>query len=708
MALYSIFIDESGNFDDLNNLSLVAGFITTKPATEVEDIIDNVFNELSEQFKVKDRLLHHLTQLKWKKKEEAFAIVEQLFKKVSKDEFSYFLMANELNVKIENPDDTYLNMLCDALANIILNIHGTDKFAKFKIYPAIKKRNSIVEKHLSFSEERRLDFDEIFIKEYSGLVTEKIRNLFFQIGKELPEVEVILKNARHYSPLFLSDYLCNTIYNRDKEPSKTIFETYIKPKLKFNYMFSLTTIRNQIDTSLYNGNYYNSLFMLLKAYEGVEKIAEGERERLLVIKAIDSMEKSLTSFFSKPDYRENLEWAITYLLKNIEFQSKRDKNHQKALLWYRKLINFIEALSLPDANKLYFLILVDKISLLNRSGYLINHRKLIDKAESMIPFVLNSTEIIQKVVHFYNVAAVSMFSMYQFEEAKRYIKKSLNYLENFNKTIPSLLSDFSYKQIKTPELGKALGTKGRIETICSLFEKQESINFENEFEKSLEHLSSINAQLRCYCYMAYGEILHKNGLKAYKCLQEIAKRNDYNPTSDLVLSFFYGEKALPVFMLLLFLNTDFNDREVEELQVSIAKKVIRQTEYFSNLSIFYNPIALVLREWVLFRFKYFKIDDSVTYFALYEFLKHENYHIFPRLILLKLSIYAVEIIISNDKERLSELSEEVITDLEILLENDKDNSLSAVFSPLLGKFKEHKGLDNLKKLATELREIIFV
>jgi len=708
LATYSIFIDESGNFDDLNNLSLVAGFITTKPATKVEGIIDNVFNELSEQFEVKDRLLHHLTQLKWKKKEEAFVIVEQLFKKVSKYDFSYFLMANELDIKIENPDDTYLNMLCDALANIILNIHGKDKFAKFKIYPAIKKRNSIVEKHLSFSEERRLDFDEIFIKEYSGLVTEKIRNLFFQIGKELPEVEVILKNARHYSPLFLSDYLCNTIYNRGKEPSKSIFETYIKPKLKFNYMFSLTTIRNQIDTSLYNGNYYNSLFMLLKAYEGVEKIAEGERERSLVIKAIDSMEKSLIEFFSKPDYRENLEWAIAYLLKNIEFQSKRDKNHQKALLWYRKLINFIEVLNLPDANKLYFLILVDKISLLNRSGYLINHRKLIDKAEAMIPLVLNSTEIIQKVVHFYNVAAVSMFSMYQFDEAKGYIKKSLNYLENFNKTIPFLLSDFSYKQIKIPELGKTLGTKGRIETICSLFAKQKNLSFENEFEKSLTHLSSINAQLRCYCYMAYGEILHKNGLKAYECLQEIAKRNDYNPNSDLVLSFFYGEKALPVFMLLLFLNTDFNNEEVEELQVSIAKKVIRQTAYFSNLSIFYNPIALVLREWVLFRFKYFKIDDSVTYFALYEFLKHENYHIFPRLILLKLSIYAVEILISNDKDRLSQLSKEIITDLEILLENDKENSLSIVFSPLLDKFKEDNGLDNLKQLAIKLREVIFV
>jgi hypothetical protein len=117
---------------------------------------------------------------------------------------------------------------------------------------------------------------------------------------------------------------------------------------------------------------------------------------------------------------------------------------------------------------------------------------------------------------------------------------------------------------------------------------------------------------------------------------------------------------------------------------------------------------LVLREWVLFRYKYFNIDDSVTYFALYEFLKNEKYHIFPRLILLKLSIYAVEIIISSDNERLRELSKEIIKDLEILLENDNAKTLSPVFVPLLNKFKENKNLDTLKRLATDLRQSIFV
>jgi len=708
MSLYNIFIDESGNFDDLNNLSLVAGFITTENPYEVESKVNDIFYYLSNKYQEKDRILHHLTQLKWKRKEEAFVIIEDFFKEIIPLGYSYFLMSNQLDVRIENPDNTYLNMLCDAVSNIIFNIHSEDKFAEFKIYPAIKKRNSIVEKHLSFREERKLGFDDIFIQEYTGLVSEKIRALFMQIGKEMPKVEIILKNARHYSPLYLSDYLCNTIYNKDKEPSQRFFQDYIEPSLKFNYLFSLTTIRNQIETSIFNGNFYNAIYMLLKAYEGIEEIGETEKERLLILRAVESQEKELIEFFNNPEFEERLEWAISYLLKNIELQSKKDKNHRRALLWYRKLINLVSSFDFKNSERMKFLIYVDKLSLLNRSGYLINHCQLIEKTEAMIPNVLTATDMIQKVLHFYNVASVSFLSMYQLDEANKYINKSLNYLRSFNEKIPELLSGFELKKLQVKELGKSLGTAGRIVTIdCSKRDSTKIYDGEKLFLESLQQLSSSESELRCYCYMVYNEISCGNGEKAYKYLVEIAKRSDFKENSDFVESFFYRDKYLPVLMLLLFLNKEFNNSSIKIIQKEIAEKVIKKVEYFSNISLFYYPLSSVLREWVLLRHNYFSIDDSITYQALYQFLKMEKYHIFPQLILLKLSIFAVEIIITDDEERIAELAELIKNDLKILFETDNSANLKTHFQSILESFNNNE-IVKIKQNAIILKEKIHI
>lgn len=712
MAVYSIFIDESGNFDDLNNLSLVAGFITTKTAKEVDEIVNDLFLYLSEKYEVKDRLIHHLTQLKRQKREEAFEIVEELLVKVEDYKFSYFLMTNQLNIKIEDPDDTYLNMLCDAMANIILNIHAKDSFAEFKIYPAIKKRNSVVERRLSFNEERKLDFDEIFIKEYSGLVTEKIKALFLQIGQDMPKVEVILKNARHFAPLFLSDYLCNTIYNREKEPSKTIFESHIQPRLDFNFMFSLTTIRNQIDTSLFNGNLYNAIFMLLKAYEGVEEVGETEEERVLILESLDRLEQFLIDYFSNREFEDRLGWAITYILKNIELQSKKDKNHKRALLWYRKLINLVSSIPFESMKKLKFSILVDKLSLLNRSGYLINHTQLIGKIENMIPEVLNSTDIIQRVIHFYNVAAVSHLSMYQFDNAFIYIDKSLKYLSHLSNRLPEFLEGFAYEKIQIPEYGKALGTAGRNNSLRNVFLTDNDENTEiNYFDMALEHLKSSESKLRCLSYMVYEEIINKNGEKAYLLLKEMGKLVDFDDKSDFVDSYFYRKKPLPVLMLLLFLNTDFHDKEIYKKQQKMAEQVINKTDYFSEFVVFFYPFSSVLREWILFRFNYFSLDESITFHALYQFLKFENYHIFPQLIILKLSIYTTEIYISNDEQRLKEILKDVVDDLKILIESDSEKSMEKHFQPILNEFIDIDSNFEVKKLkenAKLLKSIIFI
>jgi hypothetical protein len=217
---YTLYIDESGDFETSRGQWVLAGVLLEKNYENCERILNTGFSKLPAELGLKSRKQFHLTEFRKKfQHKTACEMAQKLLDKLDALSVkSYFLVTiNNTKTSLSNKEKTYRLMLADLLALCETSVPDDQNISKLDLVVASRTINGELQTSLSHIDNEIVKSLPVALE--AGLATKGMVNL---IGKRL---QVHMDFATNSWGLVSADFIANLSYHNREPREQSILRT---------------------------------------------------------------------------------------------------------------------------------------------------------------------------------------------------------------------------------------------------------------------------------------------------------------------------------------------------------------------------------------------------------------------------------------------------------------------------------------------------
>lgn len=722
---YNIYIDESGNPDNVKDIAFIIGGYYIKNINSIDwksKIIDK-FNDIRNKYKShfssdKDlNKIYHRTELKHNNMDIAYSITKDIINFVNKDiniiyiydekpnditnsKYYYITLVSTLLTKLlykiltneTNVNDTKIILNINIAKRQNLNIYGNEIYINevefLNFLETLKKENISGKNILKKYEEKKYKFvgvSQIEDSEIKSGIENSLEQLEIKYGllNDNIKINITIGNANKDKDLVISDYLCNLFYssinnsskNNDKE--KELFNL-IENKISLKILYSFI---DNIDFYFDKKDYYN----IIDNYIFNKKISLNSRDKTVIKNAKIYTDKLIS--YSKNDNHKNkyryIVLAVKSILEKIEYESNLLKNYNDIIMSYDILVNFIKKISFNDnakednrlKNSVIFVINTDKLAVFNHSEDHKSAYKIIEENNNIMQYALSEILTKDRIILFDILMANAQWHIYDADSCIRFINKNLDNIEEL------------YKNSFTDEIGKLYSTLGQAYII--LYYNTDNIEYlekaRENFNKAIKYFDNKKYELiREYSYLQNLSVILKDNDAFIENTEKYLELVNANISNILIENISYFLEKNPIkdkdyefflIRILKYCNTFNTDISKHIFNVIInSKKII--TNNINSLD-----SVDILKEYTLLCYRNNKKNINYLY-DCHKFMENQTGYFND---MRRLSLYIIEILMDNDSnfneairiiEYLSSVSKGYQQTFSSLLEESKNNNLN--------------------------------
>ena len=717
---YNVYIDESGNPDNVNDIAFIVGgyYIKNIESKDWTSKLNSEFNELKDKYKNQSGVdeIYHRTSLKYSNIDLAYDITKDIINftrgdikiiyiydekpdDITNSKYYYITLVSTLIAKLlynilineVNINDTKIILNINIAKRQNLNSDGSNLYIKesdvLNFLEKLKKEN-IAGKNIikTFKEEEGLLIrSQIEDSEIKSGIENNLEQLKIKYGllNDNIETNIAIGDANKDKNLVISDYLCNLFYSsindkkENNEIEKELFNS-IKNKISLKILYSF--FDKDIDFYFNKKDYYN----IIDSYIFYKKISLNSKLNNSAVKNANIYIDRLISYCKDDSHKNKYRYiilAIKSILEKIEYESNSLKNYDNIIVSYNMIIDFIEKISFSSdteydtrlKNSIIFDINTDKLAVFNHSEDHENAYKIIEENNNIMLCALSEAFTKDRVILFDILRATAQWHIYDANSCIRLINENINDIENL------------YKNSFTDETGKLYGTLGQAyiiryyitEDVSNLAKSKECFN------KAIINFKYKKEELiREYSYLQNLSIILEDNDSFIEYTKEYLKLANINISNKLIenISYYFDNhninKDYEFFLIRLLkycnaFNTD-TSKDITNLIIN-NKKIIPNN--INSLE-----VVDILKEYTLLCYNN---NKNVNYmYDCHKFMENQKGYFND---MRKLSLYIIEILMDNDSnfsealniiEYLSTVSEHYKQTFASILEESKINNLN--------------------------------
>ena len=540
MRTYYLYLDESGNFNELTNNSppsIVAGFLTEKNCTEAraKELL-NMTKNFSENFSTINVDNFHAME---NRNPALSEFITQLLENMSKKNYKLVVFKNDKSYTSVNSDVTYLNVFAEGIVNLLekLLAQTTDKISLNVNYATrlnvAEKNNhgiylSLDEKYYLERIEERIDWRMLRLKD-----SERAR-----ITKKFSAAK-----ADKFAPLMLADAVCfalrGGLKNFTGEQKSRIKNL---PTLKFQltekYLWrdiQDALIEDRIGEAVYSW-YTRGTATLLEEYDGSFK---------------DSVAKKLMSM--KIERRKFQYDTLAQLVGNLA-----NRREFEAL---KKLVDALDKNFFPllkanklEAQELFFDMHFQRLTVATHEGNTFDEQREIELCRKILPTLPATCEMLDYFLKYKLRETEYLKNIYDFAGAIKELdrlEKILSSTIELTKMIDEL-GDFA-KNIRSTTLGKVIGSRAAAKIYLSATEPNLIQSAREDSDMAIEQFISESDKSRQFQMRSMLETRAGNFEESLAWLAKAFNVTE-NPTPAKILSAIKNLSEDKNFELLHFAN----------------------------------------------------------------------------------------------------------------------------------------------------------
>lgn len=683
-AIYNIYIDESGNPDNVKDIAFIVGgyYIKNIESKDWTYKLINKFNELKEKYKNQDSInkIYHRTELKRHNINLAYDITRDIINFIRND-IKIVYIYDEKPSDITNSKHYYITLVSTLIAKLLYNILINEvniNDTKIVLNINIAKRQNLNRygNNLCIKEDEFMNFLEKIIKEniqgrniiknfdeekYKFLIRSQIEDSEIKSGIENNleqlkikygllndniETNIAIGDANKDKNLVISDYLCNLFYssinNKYSEKEAELFNS-IENKISLKILYSF--FDKDIDFYFNKKDYYN----IIDSYIFYKKISLNSKLNNSTIKNSNIYIDRLINYCEDDNHKNKYRYiilAIKSILEKIEYESNSLKNYDNIIVSYNMIIDFIEKISFSSdtkydkrlKNSIIFIINTDKLAVFNHSEDHENAYKIIEENNNILPCALSDAFTKDRVVLFDILRATAQWHIYDANSCIRLINENLENIESLSK------NNF------IDEIGKLYGTLGQA-YIIHYYITDDILDLEKAkfyFNKAIENFKHKKEELiREYSYLQNLSIILEDNDSFIEYTKEYLKLANINVSDKLTENIAYYlnnhsiDKDYEFFLirLLKYCNT-FNT----DISKDIFNLIINNNKIIPNINNINSVEHIdILKEYTLLCCKN---NKNINYmYDCHKFMENQKGYFND---MRKLSLYIIEILMDND------------------------------------------------------------
>ena len=717
---YNVYIDESGNPDNVNDIAFIVGgyYIKNIESKDWTSKLNSEFNELKDKYKNQSGVdeIYHRTSLKYSNIDLAYDITKDIINftrgdikiiyiydekpdDITNSKYYYITLVSTLIAKLlynilineVNINDTKIILNINIAKRQNLNSDGSNLYIKesdvLNFLEKLKKEN-IAGKNIikTFKEEEGLLIrSQIEDSEIKSGIENNLEQLKIKYGllNDNIETNIAIGDANKDKNLVISDYLCNLFYSsindkkENNEIEKELFNS-IKNKISLKILYSF--FDKDIDFYFNKKDYYN----IIDSYIFYKKISLNSKLNNSAVKNANIYIDRLISYCKDDSHKNKYRYiilAIKSILEKIEYESNSLKNYDNIIVSYNMIIDFIEKISFSSdteydtrlKNSIIFDINTDKLAVFNHSEDHENAYKIIEENNNIMLCALSEAFTKDRVILFDILRATAQWHIYDANSCIRLINENINDIENL------------YKNSFTDETGKLYGTLGQAyiiryyitEDVSNLAKSKECFN------KAIINFKYKKEELiREYSYLQNLSIILEDNDSFIEYTKEYLKLANINISNKLIenISYYFDNhninKDYEFFLirLLKYCNAFNTDTSKDIFNLIINNKKIIPNNINSL------EVVDILKEYTLLCYNN---NKNVNYmYDCHKFMENQKGYFND---MRKLSLYIIEILMDNDSnfnealkiiEYLSTISEHYKQAFSSTLDESKINNLN--------------------------------
>lgn len=484
---YTLYIDESGDFESLDRPWLVGGLIIATSFKESEQLLSNLINPLMTQYNLNSQKDFHLTEIRTNQgNKQARQIATHLFTIINSADNPSCLVTsmNKTKVSAHNIERTYRLMLLDLIIQAETAIHQAfdTEIAHLDLVIATRTINGV-------RQTTGLNVDQEILQ----ALPKAIESDLVASGQIalLNNIEVHFRDAKYQWGLICADFICNLTYNDKFPENAVILNNLVDKKQLFAFeTFSSPELRRILNHER-NQNYINALFDSLKLVDYYPKNEDHVSTLLRLIKVVFKQ----TGSSGAKIYFEGL-------LERIW----RDKTVYKS--YFRKLNILIKLLLiLEDANTElsirnfnFFQFKLNNLALLclNHIGDVDKAKEVVEKQKSIINELISDPSNFSMILDFHSREVEIYVNSLDFEKSEVLAITHWNMIDEYRNIWELISPDMEKSDFLRSSMAiRAKSTLIRCMTLNYSADKTEVIK--SYIEEILPYLSHKSDKSRIFC-----------------------------------------------------------------------------------------------------------------------------------------------------------------------------------------------------------------
>lgn len=424
---YTLFIDESGDFEGQRGQWLISGFLCNADYAESSQALDKVLNKLPDKLGIKSISDFHLTEFR-----ENFGHVEALnkacvlFETLKKLPFDYHFITtiNESKIKITNPEKTYRIMIFDLLSLLESVLPEDETIEKLDIVIATRTINGVRTTSISDIE------DEVIRQLPQALEVDlATKGLVDIIGNK---INIQLGSAYKLWGLITADFLANITYNNKFDNSFKFLESLKKEGLYTGFKTFSNNKERRAFVAERDRDYSLAFvrWLLILENESTESAINGVNRTFILLLTKLGAAGAKTSFeavldrlwrLCKPKSEYDRFIKLLSSLKTIitEVNDKRIKNLE--VFTYRTNVFLLKVINHTGNTKLAF--------------------ELLEQQNNLVVQVINNPDNLSLIMDGLLVESEVFYNDLDFEQAYQRSKKSYEIAENYSSLSAIILNN---------------------------------------------------------------------------------------------------------------------------------------------------------------------------------------------------------------------------------------------------------------------------
>jgi len=576
---FTLYIDESGDFETARGQWVVAGVLIADNYTNCEKFLTNKLQLLPRQLGLRSIEDFHLTELRAKfGHAKAIDLVKTVYQKLDGLPISFQAIAtvNRRKSSLSSREKTYRLMLSDILAICETTIPDGQVIKKLDLVVASRTINGQLQTSLS-----NIDREIIQTLPIALEVDLATKGLVDIMGKNL---KVHIDYATNSWGLVCADFLANLTYHNKKDKESKFLEE-LKDKGKYTVFESSGSFDvRRAFVAERNNDYVLALYRWLL-------IGHKSKDTGKTVDAIQRLLVKTFTFRGTSGPNASLEALIEMLWRN--HNSFEEYSMLSSLLHTLdiEMCSYLDRESCSTFGNLLFRLRNFRLLVENHLGRTKDAFSIIEQQNSLIPVLATIPEFFPKVLDFKVLATETYINALDLEKALSLATEHSKMMKSFREVWALLLNDDELSGFRSSRSYiKSEMSLLRINILCLGFCLSMVDTDISEHFLEIEPILTNNADLNRF--NNYQVMLLLKQFKPEKAVQLFFEKYCNNNTEDF--------SSFDTFWFLMALNDAL--LASKEIDMVLSNKIIEDQLAHINLNQIGHPIDLILRELALFEY----------------------------------------------------------------------------------------------------------